>query len=113
MTRSGSFPDRVRVSDADDRDFRSCAGEQREEDPHGAFLRSGLRGAGARSRGLLRMGSGARLARPGCTDSSARPLPEQAQRPKNLAQPLHAGFVRVGKASPRKPRPGTRRDRVR
>ena len=30
---------------------------------------------------------------PGCTDSSVRPLPEEAQRPKNLAQPLLAGFI--------------------
>ena len=41
MTRSGSFPDRVRVSHTNDGDFRSCAGEQRQEDPHGAFLCSG------------------------------------------------------------------------
>ena len=30
---------------------------------------------------------------PGCTDSSVRAVPEEAQRPKNLAQPLLAGFV--------------------
>ena len=34
MTGSGSFPDRVRVADADDRYFRSCACDQRQEDPH-------------------------------------------------------------------------------
>ena len=76
----------------------------------------GLRGARARSQGPLCMGSGALSPGPGCTDGSVRAVPEEAQRPKNLAQPLLAGFAspcRFRKASPRKARPGTRRDRAR
>ena len=53
----------------------------------------GLRGARARSQGPLCTVLGARLARPGCADSSVRAVPEEAQRPKNLAQPLLAGFI--------------------
>ena len=42
----------------------------------------GLRGARARSQGPLCMGSGALSPGPGCTDSSVRAVPEEAQRPK-------------------------------
>ena len=66
--------------------------------------------------GAACMGFGALSPGPGCTDGSVRAVPEEAQRPKNLAQPLLAGFVspcRFRKASPRKARPGTRRDRAR
>ena len=66
--------------------------------------------------GVACMGSGALSPGPGCTDGSVRAVPEEAQRPKNLAQPLLAGFAspcRFRKASPRKARPGTRRDRAR
>ena len=53
----------------------------------------GLRGARARSQGLLCMGSGARLAGPGARTARLRAVPEEGQRPKNLAQPLSAGLV--------------------
>ena len=53
----------------------------------------GRRGARARSQGLLCMVLGALSPGPGCTDSSVRAVPEEAQRPQNLAQPLLAGFV--------------------
>ena len=102
MTRSGSFPDRVRVADADDRDFRSCAGEQRQEDPHGAFLCSGC-AAHVRVRRGCFVWCRARVSPgPGCTDSSVRAVPEEAQRPKNLAQPLLAGFISLCVATRRR-----------
>ena len=75
----------------------------------------GLRGARARSQGPLCMGSGALSPGPGCTDSSVRAVPEEAQRPKtwlNRCLRVFRASAR-GKASPRKSRPGARADRVR
>ena len=92
MTRSGSFPDRVRVSHTNDRYFRSCAGEQREEDPHGAFRCSGCAAHVRASPGRFvwcwarsRRVRAARTAR--CAPCRRR------LSAKNLAQPLLAGFV--------------------
>ena len=53
----------------------------------------GQRGARARSQGLLCMGSGARSPGPGCTDSSVRAVPEEAQRQK-LGSTAACGFCK-------------------
>ena len=108
MTRSGSFPDRVRVADADDGYFRSCAGEQRQEDPHGAFLRSGC-AAHVRGRRGCFVWCSARVSRVrahgllGCA-----PCRRRLSAPKTwLNRCLRVLFRSArGKASPRKSRAG-------
>ena len=74
----------------------------------------GLRGARARSQGLLCTVLGALSPGPGCTDSSVRAVPEEAQRQK-LGSTAACGFcfaLRVAKRRRASLGPGTRRDRV-
>ena len=93
MTRSGSFPDRVRVADADDRDFRSCAGEQREEDPHGAFLRLGC-AAPVRVRGVCLYGAGRALAGSGLHGQLGARRAGGGSAPQKLGSTAACGFCK-------------------
>ena len=115
MTRSGSFPDGVRVADADDRDFRSCAGEQRQEDPHGAFLCTGG-AAHVRVRGGCFVWGRGRVSRVRAARTARHGRCRSRVSAAKLGSTAACGFckpVRFREASPRKSRPGARRDRVR
>ena len=113
MTRSGPFPDRVRVSHTNHGYFRSCAGEQRQEDPHGAFLRSGCAAHVFVRRGCL-YGVGRALAGSGLHGQLGARRAGGGSAPKTwLNRCLRVLFRSARRnASPRKSRPGTRRDRV-
>ena len=113
MTRSGSFPDRVRVSHTNHRDFRSCAGEQRQEDPHFCARAARRRCAVA---GAALYGAGRALAGSGLHGQLGARRAGGGSAPQKLGSTAACGFckpVRFRKASPRKSRPGARRDRVR